>query len=61
MLILNDMEKEITSTGYQLPPLELLNEYAADGNVVPDEEIAGKIDAIRNALGKGKDIKAASP
>ena len=56
------MKKEITSTGYQLPPLELLNEYAADGNVVPEEEIAGKIDAVRNALGKGKvqvkDIKA---
>ena len=56
------MEKGITSTGYQLPPLELLNEYAADGNVVPEEEIAGKIDAVRNALGNGKvqvkDIKA---
>lgn len=55
------MEKEITSTGYQLPPLELLNEYATDGNVVPDEEITGKIDAIKNALGNGKDIKAVSP
>ena len=56
------MEKEITSTGYQLPPLALLNEYATDGNVVPDEEIAGKIDAVRNALGNGKvqvkDVKA---
>ena len=56
------MGKEITSIGYQLPPLELLNEYAADGNVVPEEEIAGKIDAVRNALGNGKvqvkDIKA---
>ena len=52
------MEKVITSTGYQLPPLELLNEYATDGNVVPEEEIARKIDAIRNALGKVKDIKA---
>ena len=56
------MGKEITSTGYQLPPLELLNEYATDGNVVPEEEIARKIDAIRNALGNGKvqvkDIKA---
>jgi len=48
------MGKEITSTGYQLPPLELLNEYAADGNVVSEEEIAGKIDAIKNTLGKGK-------
>ena len=55
------MEKEITSTDYQLPPLELLNEYAADGNVVPEEEITGKIDAIKNALGNGKDIKAVSP
>ena len=36
------MEKEITSTDYQLPPLELLNEYASDGNVVPEEEITGK-------------------
>ena len=44
-----------------MPPLELLNEYATDGNVVLEEEIAGKIDAIRNALGKGKDIKAVSP
>ena len=56
------MEKEITSTDYQLPPLELLNEYASDGNVVPEEEIAGKIDAVKNTLGKGKvqvkDIKA---
>ena len=45
-----------------MPPLELLNEYAADGNVVSEEEIAGKIDAIKNTLGKGKvqvkDIKA---
>ncbi len=40
---------------------ELLDEYATDGNVVPEEEITGKIDAIKNALGKGKDIKAASP
>ena len=56
------MEKEITSTGYQLPPLELLDEYAAEGNVVPDEEIAGKTESIRKALEKGKvqvkDIKA---
>ena len=56
------MEKEITSTDYQLPPLELLNEYAADGNVVPEEEIAGKIDAVSKALANGKvqvkDIKA---
>lgn len=40
----------------------LLDEYAAEGNVVPDEEIAGKIKSIRMALGKGKvqvkDIKA---
>ena len=40
----------------------LLDEYAAEGNVVPDEEIAGKIESIRMALGKGKvqvkDIKA---
>lgn len=76
----NDMEKEITSTCYQLPPLELLDEYASEGNVVsigktaldekaaserkvvPDEEIAGKTESIRTALGKGKvpvkDIKA---
>ena len=74
------MEKEITSSCYQLPPLELLDEYASEGNVVstgktaldekaasdrkvvPDEEIAGKIESIRMALGKGKvqvkDIKA---
>lgn len=32
----------------------LLDEYAAEGNVVPDEEIAGKIESIRMALGKGK-------
>ena len=40
----------------------LLEEYAAEGNVVPDEEIAGKKESIRMALGKGKvqvkDIKA---
>lgn len=40
----------------------LLDEYAAEGNVVPDEEIAGKKESIRMALGKGKvqvkDIKA---
>ena len=40
----------------------LLDEYAAEDNVVPDEEIAGKIESIRMALGKGKeqvkDIKA---
>lgn len=76
----NDMEKEITSACYQLPPLELLDEYASEGNVVstgktaldekaaserkvvPDEEIAGKTESIRTALGKGKvpvkDIKA---
>lgn len=75
-----DMEKEITSSCYQLPPLELLDEYASEGNVVstgktaldekaaserkvvPDEEIAGKTESIRTALGKGKvpvkDIKA---
>ena len=45
-----------------MPPLELLNEYAADGNVVSEEEIAGKIDAISKALANGKvhvkDIKA---
>lgn len=80
MLMFNDMEKEITSTCYQLPPLELLDEYASEGNVVsigktaldekaaserkvvPDEEIAGKTESIRTALGKGKvpvkDIKA---
>lgn len=74
------MEKEITSSCYQLPPLELLDEYASEGNVVstgktaldekaaserkvvPDEEIAGKTESIRTALGKGKvpvkDIKA---
>ena len=56
------MEKEITSTDYQLPPLELLNEYASDGNVVPEEEITGKKDAISKALANGKvhvkDIKA---
>ena len=40
------MEKEITSTGYQLPPLELLNEYATDGNVVPEEAIAGILSGI---------------
>lgn len=68
----NDMEKEITSACYQLPPLELLDEYASEGNVVstgktaldekaaserkvvPDEEIAGKTESIRTALGKGK-------
>lgn len=42
----------------------LLDEYAAEGNVVPDEEIAGKKESIRMALGKGKvqvkDIKAVS-
>lgn len=76
----NDMEKEITSSCYQLPPLELLDEYASEGNVVsigktaldekaaserkvvPDEEIAGKTESFRTALGKGKvpvkDIKA---
>lgn len=76
----NDMEKEITSACYQLPPLELLDEYASEGNVVstgktaldekaaserkvvPDEEIAGKTESIRKALGEGevqvKDIKA---
>ena len=76
----NDMEKEITSSCYQLPPLELLDEYASEGNVVstgkttldekaaserkvvPDEEIAGKTESIKTALGKGKvpvkDIKA---
>lgn len=32
----------------------LLDEYAAEGNVVPDEEIAGKTESIRMALGKGK-------
>ena len=40
----------------------LLDEYAAEGNAVPDEEIAGKKESIRMALGKGKvqvkDIKA---
>lgn len=33
----------------------LLDEYAAEGNVVPDEEIAGKIESIRMALGKGRE------
>ena len=41
----------------------LLDEYAAEGNVVPDEEIAGKkIDQDGSREGKGKeqvkDIKA---
>lgn len=64
MLIFNDMEKEITSIGYQLPPLDLLDEYAADGNVMPEDEIAGRVEAIRNILESGKvcvkDIKAVS-
>lgn len=42
------MEKEITSSCYQLPPLELLDEYASEGNVVStgktalDEKVASE-------------------
>ena len=47
------MENEITPTGYQLPSLDLLNEYIPESNV-PEEEIAGRVEAIRNILESGK-------
>ncbi len=47
------MENEITPPGYQLPPLELLDEYIPE-SLVPEDEIAGRVEAIRNILESGK-------
>lgn len=47
------MEKEITTIGYQLPGLDLLDEYIPEGKV-SDDEIASKVEAIRNILESGK-------
>lgn len=47
------MEKEITAIGYQLPDLELLNEYIPESKV-PEDEITGRVEAIRNILERGK-------
>lgn len=43
------MNEEITPTDYQLPSLDLLNEYIPEGNM-PEEETAGRVEAIRNIL-----------
>ena len=43
------MEKETTSMDYQLPSLELLDECIPESKV-PDDEIAGKVEYIRNVL-----------
>ena len=42
------MEREMTATDYQLPPLALFDEY------VPEDEITGRVEAIRNVLESGK-------
>ena len=42
------MEREMTATDYQLPSLELFDEY------VPEDEITGRVEAIRNVLESGK-------
>ncbi len=47
------MEKEITPVDYQLPPLVSLDEYIPESNV-PEDEIAGRVEAIRNILESGK-------
>ena len=47
------MEKEMTTTDYQLPSLDLLDEYIPESNVSEDE-ITGRVEAIRNVLESGK-------
>ena len=47
------MDKEITTTDYQLPPSDLLNEYIPESKV-SENEIASKVAAIRSALESGK-------
>lgn len=47
------MNEEITPTDYQLPSLDLLNEYIPESQV-PEDEIAGRVEAIRNILESGK-------
>lgn len=39
ILIFNNMEKENTSADYQLPPLDLLDDYIPESRV-PEEKIA---------------------
>ena len=46
--MINYMEREMTATDYQLPSLELFDEY------VPEDEITGRVEAIRNVLESGK-------
>ena len=53
MLIINCMDKEITTNDYQLPPSDLLNEYIPESKV-PENEIASKVAAIRSVLESGK-------
>lgn len=48
MLIVNYMEREMTTTEYQLPSLELFDEY------VTEDEITSRVEAIRNVLESGK-------
>lgn len=43
----NDMEKEITSTCYQLPPLDLLDEYIPEDKVSEDKIANGRRAVVR--------------
>ena len=47
------MEKEINTIGYQLPGLDLLDEYIPESKL-SDDEIDSKVEAIRNILESGK-------
>lgn len=47
------MEEGIASGDYQLPPLDLLDEHIPESGV-PEEEIAGRVEAIRSILESGK-------
>lgn len=43
----NDMEEEITPMGYQLPPLDLLDEYIPESKVPEGETVNGRRPVVR--------------